>query len=152
MKCKSCGAETVEGWEGIPLEFCEDCEKNRSEAVVSKNIKSGGNDKYRAAIVFNKLFFVIYILAVLGFVASFASDEIAQSIGSGVTGYDAIKAALIGSLMALLHYVVVLGIKKEKSLAVLFTLIVSFLCLPLFPIGTVIGGVVIYSIVKNWHF
>ncbi|MQX53037.1 hypothetical protein [Alcanivorax sediminis] len=152
MQCKSCGAETVEGWGGTPMEFCKECEPNQSGVAVSENLKSGSKDKFHAAIVFNKLLFGIYLLVTLMLLASFFSDGVAESIGSGMTDYDAIKGALIGGLMALLHYVVVLGIKKEKPLAVAFTLLVSFLCLLWFPIGTVVGGVVIYSIVKNWRF
>lgn len=152
MKCKYCGAETVEGWGGTPMEFCENCESNQSGVLVGEKLENGNNDKFHAAIVFNKLFFGIYLLVVLMLVASSASEDVAEIIGSGITGYDAIKAALIGGLMALLHFFVALGLKKEKPLAVAFTLLVSFLCLPFFPIGTVVGAVVIYSIVKNWHF
>lgn len=152
MQCKSCGAKTVEGWDGAPMEFCENCEATRSGALVGKKLKSGENNKYHAAVVFNKLLVGIYLLVALMFVASFVSDGVAESIGSRMTGYDAIKVALISGLMALLHYVVAWGVKNEKPLAVAFTLLVSFLCLLWFPIGTVIGGVVIYSIVKSWRF
>lgn len=134
------------------MEFCKDCEPNQSGVLVGKTLESGNNDKYPAAVVFNKLFVGIYLLAALMCVASFVSDGVAESIGSRMTGYDAIKGALIGGLMALLHYVVALGVKNEKPLAVAFTLLVSFLCLLWFPVGTVIGGVVIYSIVKSWRF
>ena len=143
MSCIKCGAVTETGWDGKAMDHCRDCYKPDDIAAEVKTKKQ--SHKYAVGIWLHR---AIAVLIAIIAVVFFAVDNITDSIDLNIPKY---QVGLVFLVFFALHILTAIGLKKHNMIAVLYSLLVGFLLLFAFPIGTVIGGLLIFSIVKTWY-
>ena len=147
MNCIKCGIKTVLGWDGSPMEFCQECSKESGNDDSVGKTKQSPKFKYRIAIIIHKLIGLIYIifavLAFLNVVVSYFIDymEFNMKVLYGIP---------IIILLVFFHKVISKGLEKEKVWAGILSILVGIILLAGFPLGTIVGIILIFSIVKFW--
>ncbi len=139
MECQQCGVPVQSGW---VQDLCPACTQKRLD---SKGAGAKPYVKYRVAIGIHKLLCVIHLFLVVSVVASLtlnlaSADRLEWWMAAFVLG------------LAGLHYWIARGLLNERAWAAGLALLCAGLLLLAFPLGTLLGALSIYSIVKTWYF
>lgn len=105
--------------------------------------------KYHIAIGIHKLFTILYMLfaalCVLSVLISYFTDL-------GEFNINVLYGIPFIAIISYIHFKLFKGLEHEATWAGVLSLIIGVLLLAAFPIGTLLGLILIISIVKQWYF
>lgn len=140
--CKECGNE----YENFAT-YCNECNLDLDEGnSVSKGKKLTDNTKVALGIAKNN---IIKSHQVLAFIQVIFIIFISYTILSRDQSLSNIVLVLMLSLFPIAHIIISRGIKSDKSWAHTASTIVGFLIILGFPIGTIIGFIILRNVFKK---